>query len=927
MHASQRAARPSRILVAVLLLPLIAVSWPRQPASSAAAPTAGLPGAVAPHAAAVQVAPPESWLITWDASTSGSGAKDGRRVSRQTHVTASIVVNYYADGTSDYYVNEYTGTSLVEYSEEFGCYGGGRYRYHERREVTDPAKYSGNGPIPQGPGGVMPYKPYPWTPTAWSMNLIILYPGNTPEAPGKLPVYHTRDITYCGGDGDSYRDTYDGTDHLDNLTSKVRSPFNGDANGLFLYTVDTQIQYTEFGVTYPLTIKEHLRVERLTGLDLRVREIEVTQGLQLHNTIPLVQGRRTVARAYIDIGINPGPIANVTARLLGYDGATLLGEVQPFNPAGWIIARRSPDWLKLEDTLNFELPRSWTVRPSLRLEIEVNHTREVGEVAYTNNISSAQLPLRDCKPVTIGYLPIRYAPPGATPANPGADIAAGQEFLRKVYPVADDELLYKPWPGMTWSRPIDGADVDESVRNGDILLSRLLALLIFNTGPAVDRLVGWLPGHASLDLYGLADNIPGHVAWVSQYKNPNVWRNVFAHEAGHTHGVTHDGLTTGGYRWFDVYERSIKPPLASGDLLDFLVTDVQAEDAHWVSPATYNFLYNQYCSGAAAAAANATADVASAAVDALASAADLLVVTGQATATDTAAGQLDPLFRSGGTALIPPDGAEYYVILKGGTTELGKYGFDVNVEVAAPTPITPTVGAFALAVPYPVGLTRVDLTDRDGRVLNSRTASTNPPAVTVHWPNDSGLVLSGVQTIRWTATDPDGDALTYSVLYSVDNGVTWQGLAAGITAASYEADFDSIPGSSAALVRVLASDGFHTAADVSDQPFAVPAKPPVPVIISPPAGARFTAGETVHLQGYAVDLEDGMVAPSGLSWSSDLGGALGAGSTLEVTLQEGTHTITLAAAGGTAAATTTVIVQARGTSLRGHRVYLPLLFR
>ena len=104
----------------------------------------------------------------------------------------------------------------------------------------------------------------------------------------------------------------------------------------------------------------------------------------------------------------------------------------------------------------------------------------------------------------------------------------------------------------------------------------------------------------------------------------------------------------------------------------------------------------------------------------------------------------------------------------------------------------------------------------------------------------------------------------------------------------------------------------------------MPAKPPVPVIVSPPVGAHFKVGEQIKLQGYAVDLEEGMVAPGSLIWSSDLDGALGAGGILEVTLSEGTHTITLDVGGGAASATTTVVVR---TGPERFNTYLPLVIR
>jgi hypothetical protein len=104
----------------------------------------------------------------------------------------------------------------------------------------------------------------------------------------------------------------------------------------------------------------------------------------------------------------------------------------------------------------------------------------------------------------------------------------------------------------------------------------------------------------------------------------------------------------------------------------------------------------------------------------------------------------------------------------------------------------------------------------------------------------------------------------------------------------------------------------------------VPAKPPVAGIVSPPDGAQFKVGEQIKLQGYAVDLEEGMVAPGSVSWSSDLDGALGAGALREVTLSEGTHTITLDVSGGAASVTTTVVIR---TGPERFYAFLPLVRR
>lgn len=858
-------------------------------------------------------APFESWLVTWDASTQGSGTYSDDysnvTVRRESHATASIVVNYCTNGTSEYYVNEYTATYLVDGVNTGPCPGGGGYYRHWRTEVTDPTRYDGNGPVT--PNTVMPYKPLVWTGNQWTINSVDL-------RLGPLEHYNLHEGLLCGGDREHWYETYEDYLYTEHMTSYVRSPFNSEDGPLFLYNVDAVFDVTDGYVTYPLHLVEHLQVELLYGLNLTVRDIEVTQGLQLHNTIPLVQGRRTIVRAYIDIGIEPGPIAGVTGRLRVYSGETLLGELQPFNMAGAISAKRAPDWQQLDDTLNFELPWLWTQLPMLRFEVEVNHTRDVEEIRYHDNTRSVELPLRDCELLRIGYLPIRFAPPGVTPASPGADIAVAHEWMRKVYPVADDELLYEPMPGMTWDHELDGPPLETGL-NGLLLLNDLGKLLPLSSGTDENlRLVGWLPGSASQELDGMGEGEWGEVAWVTQKEAPhNIWRVLLAHEIGHTYGRSDTIAMTGGYHWFDVYERSVKPEYSSEGLADFMfVPPMLAEEWDWVSPRTYTALYEEFCYGGSRTSPAAEPQAA----------ADVLVISGRVSLTTTQSGQLEPVIRTTGTERIPPAGSSYFVVLKNGSTELGKYGFDAYVGVDGTEPYTPTVAPFVMAVPYAAGVDRVELTNNWGKVLTSRIASAHPPTVAMQFPNASGLTLDGVETIQWAGSDADGDAPTYAVLYSRDNGVTWNAIGAGITESSYDVDFTTIPGSSAALIKVLASDGFNTASDVSDQPFTVPAKPPVAAIVSPPAGAHFRVGELIKLQGYAVDLEEGMVASGSLSWSSDLDGALGTGGLIEVTLSEGTHTITLDGGGGAASATT-VVVQVPPPPPERFYTYLPLVLR
>jgi hypothetical protein len=68
--------------------------------------------------------------------------------------------------------------------------------------------------------------------------------------------------------------------------------------------------------------------------------------------------------------------------------------------------------------------------------------------------------------------------------------------------------------------------------------------------------------------------------------------------------------------------------------------------------------------------------------------------------------------------------------------------------------------------------------------------------------------------LRWSGAHPQGQALSYSVLLSGDNGRTWRTYAVGLTKPELRlpADVAADLGSKAQPVRyrVIASDGFNT---------------------------------------------------------------------------------------------------------------------
>ncbi len=223
-------------------------------------------------------------------------------------------------------------------------------------------------------------------------------------------------------------------------------------------------------------------------------------------------------------------------------------------------------------------------------------------------------------------------------------------------------------------------------------------------------------------------------------------------------------------------------------------------------------------------------------------------------------------------------------------------------------PHEPTsIFGFSEILPYPAGTAAIHLTAPNGEHLVTRLV-TAPPSVTILTPNEGGTASAPLE-IRWEASDPDGDALTYSLAYSPDNGATWYPLAAQFASTSVIIEsFDLLAGSEQGLFRVTALDGVNAASDVTDLPLSIPDGAPMPILASPTANRAYPLNATVILSGSASDREEGMLGDEALAWSSDLDGELGSGKLLLLnTLSPGLHAITLTAtdsAGNSAQATT-----------------------
>ncbi|MEO7659723.1 MAG: carboxypeptidase-like regulatory domain-containing protein, partial [Pyrinomonadaceae bacterium] len=312
----------------------------------------------------------------------------------------------------------------------------------------------------------------------------------------------------------------------------------------------------------------------------------------------------------------------------------------------------------------------------------------------------------------------------------------------------------------------------------------------------------------------------------------------------------------------------------------------------WVSRATYTALFNMFrTTGAGVSEILSTASLNTV------SATQTVIINGSVRLGGNS-GQIGSVYisQTPGTVALPTAGAYAVRFENAQGAQLATYSFD---PILGSDDITS--GVISLQLPWDISTKRIVLL-HNGQILASRQASANSPTVTVTSPN-GGETLSGASAnFTWTASDLDGDTLTYALEYSSDNGTTWKALAFNWNTTSFPVDLTKLQGSNQAFFRVTASDGFNSAEDQSNAVFIVPSHAPEVSVTTPENNHLYVGDQTIILNGMGFDSEDGMLASSRLSWSSNLNGALGTGSPLAIsasTLQEGTHTITLSATDST----------------------------
>ncbi len=689
--------------------------------------------------------------------------------------------------------------------------------------------------------------------------------------------------------------------------------------------------------------------------DFAALGLEAVQVIQnLNNSIRLVEGKRTVVRAYARVASTtlaatewqPG------AQLRGWrNGVELPGS--PIRPVGGARVTTSGDFAELRTdatrSYQFVLPESWVRSGQLTLRFTVNPNLaayESGASPLANNsVEAANIPVVQVRNPCLVFASIHSATaPNYWPWEHPGDFARILERAKALLPVADFHLhpttervsdekiclrtcsvLGVPVPcGVVCHEPFDlsaGSGWDEA----------LLELRLYDSfdgnRPGCGRTfyVGAIHPETRDAAWGGLAYTPGRHMLVfmdpadgSSPFNSALGGRTFAHELAHNLGRRHVNQTVttvaGGcntnaplrpdmaYPYdgcaiapntpgnpatalgFDVVSFRPVAPTAAGDLLSYAF-------ARWPSDWNYNAMMDAL--GTTGPALNN--------VPPPPPPGPYLLVRGR---VDLARGQvtLKPALglvegiaqpekvRESLDAAAQPAGHGYRIRKLDGDGALLE---EVPLVIEVAEDGDPLSGVFHQFITRPPGLRTLHIV-KGGVLLAELTASAHPPVIhDVAAVHDEAIPAL---SLAINATDADQDPLRFSVQFSNDDGATWRTLRVNEGAFSFHVDPRFVAGGASCRVRVIATDGFHSAVAVSE-PFALPVAAPEVFIGGVVEGQRLPYETTKTLPGFALDAEDGSLPAAALQWN--LAGPTprqGTGDTLPLQgLAPGRYTATLSA--------------------------------
>lgn len=696
---------------------------------------------------------------------------------------------------------------------------------------------------------------------------------------------------------------------------------------------------------------------------VELRALEVTQGVQdWNNSVPLLVGRTTFVRAHLATGgTKPVKVEEVKLHVTRNGVPLPSSPLQPFNPAGFVTAqpKNSIRRDQPESSANFLLPPEWGGGPlTLRFEAKGVTCRADANTPDKCTVQVNILDGTDAPELEVRFVAVRWTDSTGQIWEPElGDIISEQSKLISLYPVRTPrdflpslELTYKlPGPvnvfivvsELAAMRSHDGLNGSSRVYMGlikglpkEVMLSADresqngagLSMLPATGSLGFDR---HIVAHRLAHVLGLHDDVHGSlgndsvgqkIGWCGEQApadtpnypefaeiNGSTYPTLGPMNAGEeqrVYGMELLNLQHGSSSSSSRFDFRIISPFKSFDLMSYCGVNDDGSRFTWPSKYSYEALLKALRQAKAVGLHGPKATQ------------DYLLITGLIDWKQQT-GQFHPFVQvKGSTAPALPVAGDYSIQFRNAAgSALLTVPFQPLGLTYGPEPTTPDLVPFLVQVPADPAIRQVALL-HGNTVLATRIASANPPSVQVLFPNGGETVSTDSVTFRWQGSDPDGDPLAYDVQFSADGGANWETIVLRLTSDSFEIRQHHLAGTAKGMIRVIASDGFHTAFDTSNATFTVPNHNPWVTLLAPTPGSLLTGAQQVLFLAQVLDPDGPAIDEAKIEWRSSLDGVLGTGSSLQrsaTTLSEGIHTISVTAtdSGGAAATASVNIVVAR----------------
>lgn len=638
------------------------------------------------------------------------------------------------------------------------------------------------------------------------------------------------------------------------------------------------------------------------------------KGSQPDNDLPLVAGKATVFRAYIQ---NVRAVSgSIQWRPVGETNwSTPLPALNsPLDPPNIHIGERS----MANSSLNFRLP-AWVCHGNLEVLLNFSGILRLSSLPHSFSFNCTPT-FQAVSPLRIRLLRMRFEGRGVTPipAPTMTDFWYTTTTLRRMFPLSDiclwaeSEQLYDG----DFSNMFPGGEHEPGTGNGGTTgdwLHILTHTILLENAPTAIQYVMLYPWGAT----GW-NNFPGF-AINRMALAPAGFPFTLPHELGHLCGRPHAPSPCGGpppdpsypqYGNFgtasigefglDVETLSIKNPETHKDFMSYC-------DPKWISPYQYEHIRNWLLNNPGPTTCIQGAPISPESSNLLPrneNQREQLALTLQ-------------IYRNGRVRLSRPClhlpmsfGAEqngvkteYFVELRNDEgnpiSAIRLWLQDANLTLDA------ALTSYFTLLPWNDTATEVVVL-RGNDVLESFPIE--PKAPQILEPRWEETKDETVRRLSWTNDNP---VVRFAVRYSPNGGDTWRTVETWLEKPSCFIDNKTLPCGENGIIEIIASAGFRTSR-FSVKLGTVTRMARVATIISPVPKLVTRVGDTVVFLGYSMS-KDGEAPVGSLQWSSSQDGILGVGRELLIhTLSPGRHIITLSTddgIGGVALAKSTITVR------------------